>query len=388
MQSIRVGKDIEVRWPILTNGQEIALEGRDLTLFARLPTWAEVRVDFTAEDNVAIFIIPGVEQEFTGTYSFTMWENYGKDGQTMVDCCDAFRLVDATCMEGDVKGLNMGTVELPPSNIVLGVPGPRGYSAYEIYKQYHPESDITEEEYARNPVDAADGAFVAIDRIEKKEKQIDAAEQQREQEEQIRYTSENTRVENETLRINAEEQRERNEQTRIADEQRRIDNEQSRESAEKIREETVATATQKADTASANADLQAARAKSLADHPPKIVDVGGLKYWAFWDDATKGYVTSEFRADDGTIVQQVEGSAVSLDVKGGTMYVCGELTSLNIASAENSTKPSIIRFTSGATATQFSYPEDFNITGWTKPEENKSYTICILFGAGNMTYDE
>lgn len=95
MKSIRVGKDIEVRWPILTNGQEIALEGRDLTLFARLPTWAEVRVNFTAEDNVAIFIIPGVEQEFTGTYSFTMWENYGKDGQTMVDCCDAFRLVDA-----------------------------------------------------------------------------------------------------------------------------------------------------------------------------------------------------------------------------------------------------------------------------------------------------
>lgn len=147
-------------------------------------------------------------------------------------------------------------------------------------------------------------------------------------------------------------------------------------------------AAERANKSASNADQQAARAKSLADHPPKIVDVGGLKYWAFWDDAAKGYVTSEYRADDGTIVQQVEGSAVSLDVKGGTMYVCGELTSLTIASVENSTKPSIIRFTSGATATQFSYPEDFNITGWTKPEENKSYTICILFGAGNMTYDE
>ena len=127
---------------------------------------------------------------------------------------------------------------------------------------------------------------------------------------------------------------------------------------------------------------------SLNGKPAKIVDVGGLKYWAFWDDATKGYVTSEYRADDGTIVQQVDGSAVSLDVRGGTMYVCGELTSLNIASVENSTKPSIIRFASGATKTQFSYPEDFKITGWTQPEENKSYTICILFGAGNMTYDE
>ena len=147
-------------------------------------------------------------------------------------------------------------------------------------------------------------------------------------------------------------------------------------------------AAERAKKSASNADQQAARAKSLADHPPKIVDVGGLKYWAFWDEATKGYVTSEYRADDGTIVQQVEGSAVSLDVKGGTMYVCGELTSLTIASVENSTKPSIIRFTSGATATQFSFPEVFNINGSSKPEENKRYTICILFGAGNMTYDE
>lgn len=140
--------------------------------------------------------------------------------------------------------------------------------------------------------------------------------------------------------------------------------------------------------AAENSDTQTARVEELADNPPKIVEVDSMAYWAFYDIETKQYVTSEFRADDGTIVQQVDGSAVSLDVKGGTMYVCGELTSLTIASVENSTKPSIIRFTSGATATQFSYPENFNITGWTKPEENKSYTICILFGAGNMTYDE
>jgi hypothetical protein len=140
--------------------------------------------------------------------------------------------------------------------------------------------------------------------------------------------------------------------------------------------------------AAENSDTQTARVEELADNPPKIVEVDSMAYWAFYDIETKQYVTSEFRADDGTIVQQVDGYAVSLDVKGGTMYVCGELTSLTIASVENSTKPSIIRFTSGATATQFSYPENFNITGWTKPEENKSYTICILFGAGNMTYDE
>lgn len=140
--------------------------------------------------------------------------------------------------------------------------------------------------------------------------------------------------------------------------------------------------------AAENSDTQTARVEELADNPPKIVEVNGMAYWAFYDLETQQYVTSQYRADDGTIVQQVEGADVSLDVVGGTMYVCGELTSLTIASVEDSTKPSIIRFTSGTTATQFSYPENFSITGWTKPEENKSYTICVLFGAGNMTNDE
>ena len=134
--------------------------------------------------------------------------------------------------------------------------------------------------------------------------------------------------------------------------------------------------------------VEADRAAALADNPPKIVEVDGMAYWAFYDLETQQYMTSKYRADDGTIVQQVDGADVSLDVVGGTMYVCGELTSLTIASVENSTKPSIIRFTSGATATQFSFPENFSITGWTKPEGNNGYTICILFGAGNMTYDE
>lgn len=165
MKSIRIGKDIKVRWPILTNGQEITLEGRDLTLYARLPTYAEVRTDFTTEGNVATFIMPGVEQKITGVYSFTMWENYGKEAQTAVDYCNAFQLVNTTCMEGgENKGLDTETVELASSDIILGVPGPRGYSAYEIFKQHNPESEITEDEYAKAPIDAAEEAKKQSDR--------------------------------------------------------------------------------------------------------------------------------------------------------------------------------------------------------------------------------
>lgn len=88
------------------------------------------------------------------------------------------------------------------------------------------------------------------------------------------------------------------------------------------------------------------------------------------------------------VIKEIEGSTATIDVQPNHIYKCGELTSLNIASVENSTKLSIVRFTSGATKTQFSYPENFNITGWTKPEENTGYTICILFGVGNMVKDE
>ncbi len=104
--------------------------------------------------------------------------------------------------------------------------------------------------------------------------------------------------------------------------------------------------------------------------------------------ATAAQAALNAAAAAALVEQQVEGADVTLNVKGNHMYVCGELTSLNIASIENSTKLSIIRFTSGATKTQFSFPENFNITGWTKPEENTGYTICILFGAGNMVKDE
>lgn len=64
----------------------------------------------------------------------------------------------------------------------------------------------------------------------------------------------------------------------------------------------VAEAVAKADTSAKNAAEQSTRAKALADHPPKIVDVEGLKYWAFWDETAKDYVTSEYRAEGGAIM--------------------------------------------------------------------------------------
>ena len=61
--------------------------------------------------------------------------------------------------------------------------------------------------------------------------------------------------------------------------------------------DVIKVAVGKATTATEDANDAADRANGMADHPPKIVEVEGVRYWAFWDEATQQYVTSENRAD-------------------------------------------------------------------------------------------
>lgn len=157
MKRIRIGKDIEIHWPILTNGEEVALEGRDLKLFVHLPSHMDIPVDFTTEGNTAIFTISGTMQKSIGVYRLTMWENLQKSGQTAVDYCKAFELVPTTLLEGgeDESNLTTETVSLEASSLVVGLPGE---SAYEAFKKYNPNSELTEEEYAEAPINAANAA--------------------------------------------------------------------------------------------------------------------------------------------------------------------------------------------------------------------------------------
>ena len=157
MKRIRIGKDIEIHWPILTNGEQVALEGRDLKLFVHLPSHMDIPVDFTTEGNTAIFTISGTMQKSIGVYRLTMWENLQKSGQTAVDYCKAFELVPTTLLEGgeDESNLTTETVNLEASSLVIGLPGE---SAYEAFKKYNPNSELTEEEYAEAPINAANAA--------------------------------------------------------------------------------------------------------------------------------------------------------------------------------------------------------------------------------------
>lgn len=195
MKSYRIGKTLKIRWGILTGGKSEPLSGRDLRL--EIATGSRFRrdVSFEADGSVAEFVFQGSEQRYVGAYTVTMWENRGKENQTVVDRCDAFCLVACSCEESaesaDEPNLDVETLELGSSNLETGVPG---MSAYELFKEHNPDSELTEEQYAEAPV------------------------------------------------------------------------------------------------------VEAARAAALADNPPKIVEVEGVQYWAFYNEETKQYVTSEYPA--------------------------------------------------------------------------------------------
>lgn len=197
----------------MTGGKSEPLSGRDLRLEIATGSRFRRNVPFEADDSVAEFLFQGSEQRYVGAYTLTMWENRGKENQTVVDRCDAFCLVACSCEESaesaDEPNLDVETLELGTSNLETGVPG---MSAYELFKRHNPDSALTEEEYAEAPVVEAD------------------------------------------------------------------------------------------------------RAAALADNPPKIVEVEGVQYWAFWNEATKQYVTSEYpaRGEKGAPGDSGGGSNVNI----------------------------------------------------------------------------
>lgn len=303
MRSYRIGKTLKIRWTILSGGAPEPLAGRDLTLEISSGNRVRTSLPFVADGNVAEFVFQGSEQRYVGAYMVTMWENRGKENQTVVDRCDAFCLVACSCEERTEDpaetDLDVETLELASSDLETGVPG---MSAYELFKRHNPDSQLTEEEYAESPVQAAGAALAAIEQLEETEASVKQSEQIREQAEQGREASEQNRATAEQTRVTAEQQRVLAEQTRVTNEASRQTAEAGRQAAETKREENTAEAIRNSEEATRKAEDEAIRVRTLADNPPKIVEVDGVKYWAFWDEATGQYVPSENRADVGDAV--------------------------------------------------------------------------------------
>ena len=239
----RIGKDIRVRWRILTNGEASPLEGRDLRLEV-VTRFGRTERAFSVEDgNVVVFTLPGMEQRYLGEYTFTLWENWGKAGQTAVDSCGGIELVPTTCMEVGDSGLETETVELETSVLELGVSGD---SAYEIWLSQGHEG--TEEDFLawlRQPAeDAGKEAQEAATRADSAAK-----------------TANNTN----SLVGAAEQQRKVAELGRVSAEQRRVRAEQERAAEFNTLKEESGEATDAANAAAASAEQAAKDANAAAE---------------------------------------------------------------------------------------------------------------------------
>lgn len=211
MKKYRIGTDIEIHWPITTNGRELSLEGRDLKLVLTTPLRQKVFVNFVVDDNVIVIIFPGTEQKIIGSYNLTLWENFGKQHQTVVDKCEAFELVPWSCMAGgnDRNLVTRPVVQLDASDMVVGLPG---YSAYEIAVKNGFEG--TEEEWLASLIGPKGDAFTYSDftpeQIKELQKpatetitQLQTTDNAVKQNELIRQTAETQRQQNETQRESA-----------------------------------------------------------------------------------------------------------------------------------------------------------------------------------------
>ena len=98
---IRIGKDICLRWTILTNGEETALDGRNLKLYLSDYTRRRVEVPFESSGNTAIITLRASQLPRLGDYVMTLVENEGQEGQTIVDAKPAFTLVEYSTEEDD-----------------------------------------------------------------------------------------------------------------------------------------------------------------------------------------------------------------------------------------------------------------------------------------------
>lgn len=213
MQKIRIGKDIRVSWRILTNGADAPLTDRDLHL--EVADFYDRRAhDFRIEEgNRVVFVFAGSEQRHLGRHTFTLWENRGKEGQTVVDSCDGIELVPTTCREA-CGGLEPCEVDLC-SILEAGV---KGDSAYETWlSQGHEGTEDDFLAWLRQPADQgaelartaaaeATRAATAASSAASSASATDAAVQK-----------------NETSRVQAETGRETAEQGRVKAEQGRVE---------------------------------------------------------------------------------------------------------------------------------------------------------------------
>lgn len=276
MKTYRIGNEIQIRWPILTNGQAESLSGRDLRLFL-CDQWGNDREvkNFGTEGNVIVFTFYASEQLKTGVYSLTLFENLGKLHQLATDYCYAFRLVSRSNEILD----DMSPEELPldSTNVTVGI---HGLSAYEIAVNYGYKG--SEEEWAHDFDTVLSSTQIIIEATARSERVLQRAEELMAGLSNL-TESEQGRVDAEALRVEHEQERQQNEIERQAAESQRalaetqrgeefsaneIHRQQVFQTNETLRQnaETQRTAAEAGRVSSENARKEAESQRSLAEN--------------------------------------------------------------------------------------------------------------------------
>lgn len=118
---IRIGKDINIRWEILTDGEPRPLEGRTLALYIQDYTRRRTEIPFTIAGNALLVSLRAAQLTRLGEYVLTLVENEDEEGQTAVDAKPAFTLVEYTTEEDDSPAapeLDVEYVRLDTANLV------------------------------------------------------------------------------------------------------------------------------------------------------------------------------------------------------------------------------------------------------------------------------
>lgn len=240
MKKIRIGNDIVIKWRITVNGEEVNLEGLDLSLYISTTYQPRKAIAFSVAGNEITATFKGSEQKVTGVYRLTLYRNEGENAQSILDACDAFELVSCSCLTVDAA-FGGAEVELPVADLGVGIPG---LSAYEIAVS---EGFVgTQAEWIASLSAASEAAaaecreFTEAAKIDERDRQDKevlrvAAENERAANESTRALEEQKRVNAESLRVSDEINRKTAEDAREADEQQRSAAEVSRSSAEELR---------------------------------------------------------------------------------------------------------------------------------------------------------
>ncbi|MBR1527614.1 MAG: hypothetical protein IJ640_13335, partial [Prevotella sp.] len=231
IKTYRIGNDIQIKWPILTNGEEQLLDGRDLNLYVVDPMGNKKRIKaFGMEAHIIAFTFSHNEQKHTGVYGLMLVENEGKEHQGITDNCCAFQLVEKTCQIPDYMAED---TPLDAGKVDVGI---HGLSAYEIAVNHGYEgseeqwvhdfelvlnSTELSVEYSLQAVQVlarTEELFEGLSTIQETEQGRVSAEKGRVEDEEGRVEAEAGRVEAEQGRTEAETGRNNSEQERVESE--------------------------------------------------------------------------------------------------------------------------------------------------------------------------